>query len=462
MKKLVFYLITFLVLSMISCNKSENIDKVTAPKFSTDRSSSITIEESRFAFAKSLNAALLSDIAFRDYLKKNLHLVDSMNSEFIYLQYKDSLIHSNKSFSEILKENTSAADLNILGLDFFDNITQVDPLLALSMPDETGCDISAWQASSALPDVAAVLTDPNGGYFKFSGSQLNGELINLDPTSPIIAVWKAEAYYLINSNGMTIDGIDIKDILPSKLGVTDRGECNLLMELARTALLEYEESGTYWYLVSHNQLIDLYNACLVSEGNSSGATPMNPGECERDFEVADEHLVRFRINGWGAFKTIDNQFWENKYVFHADVLAAREYSNGSAIPHTAKCVTKTYRKKDLLEGCGTVFGGTCRGQWQTLDYRIWTDWNLENFGSPYYIDWAEVDHGAITTTLSFPLTSKFSFTIPTIGTVERTASVVIGYSRVGDKIVALGNAPVFYCDKILRTNSTSSIEFQCD
>jgi hypothetical protein len=103
-----------------------------------------------------------------------------------------------------------------------------------------------------------------------------------------------------------------------------------------------------------------------------------------------------------------------------------------------------------------------QGQWKTLDYRIWTDWDLETFATPYYIDWAEVDHGTVTTTLSFPLSAKFKLQVPGIGGVEQTVGVTVGYSRVGDKIVLLGNAPVFYCDPIQMNNSTGSVEFECD
>jgi hypothetical protein len=452
--------VCFLLILATSCKKTENVEQNVISNQSISRSSSQSIEECRFAFAKALNAALISDTEFRNFIKGNLIFADSTNSEFLYLQHKDKIIHSNKTFASILKENTSANDLNQLGQDFFQNVTQIDPLLALSMPDETGCDISAWQSSNLLPDVAAVLTDPNGIYFKFNSAQLNGLGVNIDPTTPTIAVWKAEAYYLVNANGNTIDGAKLKDLLPSKPGATDRdGECDVLNDLAGIALMNYEVYGGQWFLISHNQLIEQYLDCLANEGSSQGGNPpiTEPCDCERDCEVADEHLVRFRIKGWPVFQTIDNNFWENKYVFHADILAARDYANGSAIPFTAKCVTPTYRKRDLLEGCGGPFGGVCRGKWQTLDYRIWTDWDLEKFASPYYIDWAEVDGGTVTTTLSFPLSAEFK-----IANVTVKAGVTIGYSRVGDKIITLGNAPVFYCDPIRRNNSTGSIEFECD
>jgi hypothetical protein len=101
----------------------------------------------------------------------------------------------------------------------------------------------------------------------------------------------------------------------------------------------------------------------------------------------------------------------------------------------------------------------------SVNFRLWTDWKEDEIGNPYAIDWAEVDTGTKTTSLSFPLTAGFIIggTVGTAGTgVVITAGVTPSISRTGAAIVLLGNQSVFFCDPILMPNNTGSITFRCD
>lgn len=102
----------------------------------------------------------------------------------------------------------------------------------------------------------------------------------------------------------------------------------------------------------------------------------------------------------------------------------------------------------------------CRGRFITANYRIWTDWDQEEFGSPYKVAWAEVDNGTTTVSLNLSFLAKFAVKLGNNTTGEISTGVTAGISRTGAAIVLLGDAPVFYCDPILDNNNTGSITYR--
>jgi hypothetical protein len=172
--------------------------------------------------------------------------------------------------------------------------------------------------------------------------------------------------------------------------------------------------------------------------------------------------VDFKINGWGVYESIDNQAFERFYKFEASALLAFRDFQGTISTMEIDMITKSYRKKDLLD-CTNHNLHPCQGKWVTENYRIWTDWQKDNMGSPYQVEWAEVDSGSGTLYQKTNFGTTFSITDTNTGaTIEDKRGIEMGYSFTGDKIVTLGNQRVFYCDPIMMENSTTSITFRCD
>lgn len=455
------YFVAFILLGVTACKKENIVEETTIP-FELKPRDSKSINEVRILFAQTLSKAM-QDENLRRFIHEKMQQVYHSDYEMIYLAEKNTIVYDDKKFSEILKSYADPEILKNHGEDFFNTLTDISPLLAINMPDLDAFNATTWNVNY-VPDVAAVMEGTPSSFRLFSSrgdSGVNFRNEGAELENPTLSVWDAETYYLLSADGMTYDGPHIGNYMPRIVGAPEGpggpgdpngGECDYLLEQALNAMTAYEVTGQYFYLVEHNTLLEMYIDCLGLGGGGGGDPDPCTEPCERDCETLDETLVEFKINGWQVFTNIRNQLFENKYVFHGDVLAATRNSFGAVVPHAGKYVSPTLKKGDLLD-CSP---SPCQGKWKTANYRIWTDWKQDEFGSPYFVDWAEVDNGSTTFNLSFPFTAKFKLS----DTVEISAGVTVGFSRTGDKIVALGNAPVFYCDPILMANNTGSVTFK--
>ncbi len=455
------YFIAFILLGLSACKK-ESITEENAAPFELKAKDPKSINEVRILFAQTLSKAL-QDEKLRQFIHEKMQKVYHSDYEMIYLAEKNTIVYDNKKFSEILKSFADPEILKNHGEDFFNTLTDISPLLAINMPDLDAFNATTWNVNY-IPDVAAVMEGTPSSFRLFSGNDDSGVNFRNEDTEledPTLSVWDAESYYLIQADGMTYEGPHVREYMPRIVAGPDGpggpgdpppgDDCGMLLQMALSALDTYEVTGQTFYLIQHNVLLEMYIDCLGLGGGNGDPDPCTE-PCERDCEVIDETLKEFKINGWQVFTNIRNQLFENKYVFHGDVLAATRNSLGTITPHSGKYVSPAFKKGDLLD-CNP---SPCQGKWKTANYRIWTDWKQDEFGSPYFVDWAEVDNGTTTFNLSFPFTAKFKLS----DTVEISAGVTVGFSRTGAAIVGLGSAPVFYCDPIMMANNTGSVTYK--
>lgn len=434
-----------------ACQKdtiSQNNPSAVSSKYK--KSSPEEINEVRIVFAKTLSRAI-DDSKLRKYVHERMRERFQTDYEMVYIAEKNKVIYDGKTLAQILTSYAEKEVLTKYGNDFFDKVTDISPLLSITMPELEKWDAMKWDVSY-VPKVAAVLetTASNSKSFTVYGGSSNSTptLRNEDELEdPTLGVWDAESTYLIDVDGYTTTGVEIDDLMP----MVEGRDCEAIFQSAQNALNLYSVNGIPFYLTRHNTLIQQYEICLGLGGGGGGGTCTLP--CERDCETLDETLTSFKINGWGVFTNIRNQSFETKYVFHGDIVNATRNTFGAISAYTGKYVSLSLKKGDLLD-CN----GVCEGKWQTPNYRIFRDWDLKEFGEPYRIDWAEVDNGVTTTSLSFPMSVKFK--VPGIGEVSTGITPTI--SRTGAAIVPLGNAPVFYCDPINMVNNTGSVSFRCN
>ncbi len=251
---------------------------------------------------------------------------------------------------------------------------------------------------------------------------------------------------------------------PDPLG----GGCDNFLIQAQQALGYYQLYGEIYYLFQHDALLISYNDCL---NNGTNNPPNGSGcmaTCERDCETHDETIKNFKINGWAVYQNIANQFWETRFVFHADVLGGIRNSLGTVSSFTPRLVTPSFSKSALLD-CGNP----CEGRIKTVDFRISPDWDEAFLSNPLLINWSEVDPSE--STLSFGITVGVGFKIGpramvgTGSTATQTgprtdptisSGINLSYSKKGTAIVQLGSQGVFYCDPLNQVYNTGSVTFK--
>ncbi len=454
MKKHIFKVcLAFVAITVLfgACQKdtgSQNNPSTVTSKYK--KSTPEEINDVRNAFAKTLSRAIY-DAKLRKYVHERMRERLQTDYEMVYIAEKNKVIYDGKTLAQIL---TSYAEKEVLakyGNDFFDKVTDMSPLLSITMPELEKWDAMKWDVNY-VPKVAAVLenTANNSKSFTIYGgsNSTTPTLRNEDELQdPTLGVWDAESTYLVDEDGYTTEGIEINDFMP----VVEGRDCESIFQRAQDALNLYTVNGIPFYLTRHNVLIAQYEICLGGGNTGGGGNPCTL-PCERDCETLDETLVSFKINGWSVFTNIRNQLFETRYVFHGDIMNATRNTFGIVSPFTAKFVSPSLKKGDLLN-CS----GVCDGRWQNANFRIFRDWNLKEFGEPYKVDWAEVDNGTTTASLSFPMSVKFK-----VDAVEVNAGITPSISRVGSAIVSLGNSLVFYCDPTMMENNTGSVSFRCN
>ena len=494
MKKNSIILTVFLLIGIIiSCNKEEVLSTNNKNAILLDiRSNALTdteIFELRNDFAVTLYTAMNNQPELRQFIYNKLALIKTNpDYELIYLTVKDELVFSNKTFKSILTQYADPLLLNNRGENFFDEITNLIPLMKISMPEILSIGFDSWNGTS-VPSVAAVSKE-NDDFSLYDAQNPSGKNVSISSreqvfeyiSGPVLAIMDAEIHYLINAEGYTHRGIPIKSYLPNRIDPRDapppppEDDCIELLLEAMDAMEAYLVNGQEFWLIEHNLLLKMYLDCLNDLDD-----PDNPGapceeDCERDCEEKSEHLVKFRMHDNNVFYNIDNQgplgIWETRYVFHCDVLAARLLSNGEISPHHKKIVTGALTIDDLYEyhyKWVVLPFPPFYMQWKVLDKPKWvplseaggrwaSDWKLYDIGTPVWYDWHEVDNGVTETNLEIKLTAKFIKK----DEQEITGEATIGYNFKGDKIVELGKTYVDYCSPINTLHSTESVDFYVD
>jgi hypothetical protein len=376
-------------------------------------------------------------------------MVYRLNShyEMLFIAEKNNVIYDGLTLSQII------ASYSEKGEEFVDNISNIDPMLAISMPELEEWNASTWD-SDLIPDVAAITEGDKNAYLFGEGKEMFEQDVYSNPAKHTLTVWSAEAVYLINGEGFNVKGSHIDDFMPSKPET-----CTSPYLEKCTEKNKYMVNNQGYYLIGHDEMLSAYISCIESsvpngEGNGS---PEDPCDCPRDCEKEDETLIEFKINGWGVFKNIKNQFGETKFVFHGDWVAGKyDVTTNISESITAKYVSPQQKKFDLLDCSGST---PCRGRFIKSNYRLWTDWDKDKLGTPYAISWAEVDPGEQTVGISIPLAVTFG---KEKSPIKFSVGLAPKIERKGSAIVELGDQRVFYCDPILKDNDTGSITFRCN
>jgi hypothetical protein len=417
------------------------------------------VNRARNNFAQTL-ARAMNDPQVRQFVHGKLQQADDPNYEFLYIAEKNSVLPNGMTFAQVLANYGSGNGLNDA---YFQDITEIDPLLMITIQEGDNLGVSNWNLNT-VPEVAAVPTGPQtmDSYYPVyngNGQRSNRQLTNT--TQPVLGVCAAEASYLVDGAGTTIDGVKLSDLLSTLPEGKNLGDIlpNFISDEQR-----YTVKGNEYYLIGHGPIADAVNALIIEEGDGGGGeyppgggNPPGDGPCNepcaRDCETLPEMLVDYKINGWSVFQNIRNQPFETKYVFHGDVSTALVNSLGTVSPFTIKYVSGVWKKGDLLD-CSP---SPCQGKWKKANFAIGPDWDMAQMASPYFVSWAEVDPGTTTVSFGIPTTVKFK-----VGPVELSTGITFGVSRTGAAIVDLGRLAVFYCDPIMKQNNTGSITFRCN
>ncbi len=414
------------------------------------------INSVRSAFAQTL-AIALRDEDLRKYIHARMQEQLKTQTEMVYIAEKNKVVSGKKTMAQILTGYAAPEVLKKFGDNFFITLTDIDPLLTIAMPETDKWNASNWNINY-IPNVAAILDATSSSKqdvktFSESGRQTT-QLRDIDPNDPTLTVWEAEVTYLLNTDGFSPFGEDIDEVMPSlppdPVGGPPTGApCEGIYTSAMQLLNYYNIGGGTYYLALHNSLLQSYYACL--SGGSSGTAGSGCNEpCERDCETLDETLVDFKIDGWSVFTAIRANWFETKFIFHADVFGLEKTNLGVVQGFTKKMVTNSLSKDDLLN-CS----GVCEGKFQLRNFRIRPDWDKTTFGDQYKISWAEVDKGSTTLGVSIPLSAKFK-----VGPVEIGAGTTFSFSQTVGPVVELGSQNVFYCDPISMTHNTGSVTFR--
>ena len=466
-KQVLKMLFTFsmIILGVVACQKDTSLEQFSPQKVKDANKyhtySPEKINDVRLAFAKTLSSAIREE-ELRKYIHASMQKRLASNIEMVYIAEKNKIVFGGKTLAQILTEYADADILNKFGKDFFNNITDIVPLLTIAMPSTERWDASTWN-TNYVPNVAAVLELSSSNKKDFTtfreGIELTTELRSGDPNDPTLTVWNAEISYLIDMDGYTPTGNDIDNSMPSGPPPPGGQGCEEIYQEAINMQNAYTVSGYTFFLVLHDQLIAAYNLCLgnIATGGASGGGGCTK-PCPRDCETLEETLVDFKINGWGVFTNIRRSWFEDYFVFHGDVLGIERNSlNGTVQGFAKKFVSTSYKKGGLLN-CGNP----CEGRFKLENYLIRPDWDLAEFGDRYKISWSEVDDGSTTQGFSIPLSAKFKIKIPGVGETEISQGVTFSFQKTIGPVVELGSQDVFYCHEINRENNTGSITFRCN
>jgi len=466
--KRIFYIFGLLLLGTVSCQK----DKIVVEEKQWKTNDPQSVNEVRVIFAQTL-AKAMSNEPLRKYVHEKMLQAYNTDYEMVYIAEKNKVIYDGKTMADILKSYADPEVLEKHGDNFFMKLTDISPLLSITMPDLSRYNATTWD-NSVVPQVAAVIEEPSYSYRVFKGGEEKENPVNFRNENDdeydyyedddffgetTLGVWEAEIHYLVKMDGKTTWEKPVEDYMPDN--GTPKSLCLPLLQQALAALDAYDVNGQQFHLIEHRQLLQLYYDCISANGNSGGGNPPCAEECERDCEDLNETLIDFKINGWRVFQNIRNQAFENHYVFWGDILGAERSSlSGTGTAYVKRFVSEAQRRRDLLN-CDTR---PCQGRWVTANYAVRSpDWDKAFFADKYLIDWLEWDNGSTTVSASLSLSAKFVVKVDSSTSVETAVNLLnIGISRTGSPTVPLGSQHVNYCDPIMHPNPTGSLQFRCN
>ena len=326
------------------------------PVAERDGSSLDQEDQRRSAFAK-VFAIALNNANFRTYLKNKYIQLEDLDKEFVYALYRNDVVSGSLTLQQLLLSCADQAFITQYGANFFNTVVGIDPLLTIDFAEDETYTLDTW-ASNTIPNVGVgtkstiSFVGQDAGYPGYDNA---GNLIRLDetdaPSSFTIWVKKSETLVAIHrSTKLTFEGESLERILPGNRGLDGMPEFVVCEEMwAQIQYMEqtydpiYPDQWPIWLLIEYNTLLNQYSVFCVDPPGGGGDPCTEP--CQRDCVVADEILVKFRISGWNAFQTIQNQPWERRYKFRCWV----PIFNASNSPILIKeIITHKYKKKDLL------------------------------------------------------------------------------------------------------------------
>ena len=453
MKKQIFkelFMITVLSVGMWACKKDvDNTTDTTTTDVTTEYKvkSPQEINEARTHFAKTLSKAIVNT-ELREYIHEKMKLRYTTDYEFVWIAEKDKKLKSGKKVSAILSEYADKNLTDKYGNNFFDQVVNIDPLIAISFPERDLVNIDKWDVST-VPDVAAIMDrrDISKGEFfvydKTGSPKLDSR--GGEPTTATLLIWEAEGYYLIDKKGMTTKGVHIRECMPKAPStLTGRNDCDALLQSAYEAMDAYEMGGGRRFLTQHNSLLSQYNACINAGSTGSNNPPSCTLPCERDCVVNDEIMDWYKVNGWQGYQTFSGPFWETSYIFHCKATFLNVLPNGQFSPIEATHVTTSWSKGDLLDCSGFCVGKTKSAN----GFRIMNDWVKNSRSENINLQWVEVDD------VTFKITPKFKVFGVEVSIFE------FGFKISSDPIVDLGSQNIFYCDPIQREYDTGPLTFK--
>ena len=179
-----------------------------------------------------------------------MQLVYNTDYEMVYLAEKSKVIYDGKTLADILTMYADPKVLEANGDDFFMTLTDITPLLAISMPELLKINATLWDVN-IIPKVAAVLDVSSNSYILYSRGDTevgfrDDEYDYYEDdddyfSDPTLAVWDAEGQYLVKEDGMTSWGKMVEDYMPGKEG--EKSGCLIYLQQALAEFEQYEVSG---------------------------------------------------------------------------------------------------------------------------------------------------------------------------------------------------------------------------
>ncbi len=153
----IFLTIVATTIGMVSCQKDILPEQKQAKKNGNYVKNNDAINEVRIVFAKTLAVAMRDD-ELRKYIHKKMQERYTSNYEMVYILEKDKIVYNGKKLSEILASTADPSVFETYGKDFFNSIVEIDPLIAIGMPELESFTPATWKVNY-IPSVVAILEE---------------------------------------------------------------------------------------------------------------------------------------------------------------------------------------------------------------------------------------------------------------------------------------------------------------
>lgn len=161
----IFYIFALALLGLAGCQK----DKIVVEEKQWKMNDPQSVNEVRVIFAQTL-AKAMSNEPLRRYVHEKMLQAYNTDYEMVYIAEKNKVIYDGKTMADILKSYADPEVLEKHGENFFMKLTDISPLLSITMPDLSRHNATTWN-NSVVPQVAAVLEGASYSYRIFKGSE---------------------------------------------------------------------------------------------------------------------------------------------------------------------------------------------------------------------------------------------------------------------------------------------------